>query len=108
MSGAPGLAKDLCNTYFTTGYRSAPHASEAIAAMTGHRTTCRIPLIWCHGAAGNAMTPLNAYPENRGFAAFARREPSGIVVISADWGGGLNWGNSDSQTAIDEALAWSA
>jgi len=108
MSGAPRLAKDLCNTYYVPSYRAAPNTDETIMAAVGHKLTCRIPLIWCHGAGGGAPTPFNFYPENRGAAAFVRREPSGIVVISSEFGNTVNFGAPDSALAIDEAIAWSA
>jgi hypothetical protein len=108
MSGSPRLAKDVCTTLYSTSFRAAPNTDEAIVAAVGHKVTCRIPLIWCHGASGNAMTPFDFYPENRGVPAFVRREPSGIVVISSEFGDGLNFGSPDSTVAIDEAIAWSA
>lgn len=108
MSGSPRLAKDVCNTYHAKGYRPAPDNDETIVAATGHRVTCGIPLIWCHGAAGNGLTLFNSYPENRAAPAFVRREPSGVVVIASEFGSGLNWGNADAMNAIDDAIAWSA
>ncbi len=108
MSGHPRLREDVCTTFYNTGFRVAPNADEPIMAAIGHKVTCKIPLIWCHGAAGSADTPFISYPENRYAGAFVRREPSGIVVISSEFGNVLNFGCPDSTLSIDEAIAWSA
>jgi pimeloyl-ACP methyl ester carboxylesterase len=54
------------------------------------------------------MTPFNSYSENRGVGAFVRRDPSGVVVISAEFGNGVNFGCPDSVAAIDDAINWAA